>query len=265
MKQIPIKNLKTYYKHNAVFFSGSNIIVEPNENRPFINFKVGLDESQSDIKEIFLDENLLFVELQSISEQCKMDIFPSKIFLRGAPNEDVIHILRGVQCLNWNRKCCYCSQCGAPINPVNNHLEKQCKPCGLSFFPNLSPAIMVLVRKENQILLARSPHFKKGMYAALAGFIDVGESAECAVHREVQEEVGLKIKSLKYFGSQSWPFPGSFMIAFTAEYLEGDIIMEPNEIEDAQWFDIHNIPDIPPMPSISRKLIDSACVLPVSM
>jgi NAD+ diphosphatase len=136
-------------------------------------------------------------------------------------------------------------------------LEKKCKACDLSFLPNLSPAIMVLLKRENEILLARSPHFRQGMYSALAGFIDLGETAECAVHREVQEEVGLKVKSLQYFGSQSWPFPNSFMIAFTAEYLSGEIIMEPNEIEDAKWFNIHNIPDLPSMPSISRRLIDS--------
>ena len=116
---------------------------------------------------------------------------------------------------------------------------------------------LVTNAKENKILLARSPHFRKGMYSALAGFVDIGETAECAAHREVQEEVGLKIKSLKYFGSQSWPFPSSFMIAFTAEYLSGEIIIDPNEIEDAKWFDAHNITNLPDMPSISRRLIDS--------
>ena len=100
-------------------------------------------------------------------------------------------------------------------------------------------------------------HFRKGVYSALAGFVDIGETAEYAAHREVQEEVGLKIKSLKYFGSQSWPFPSSFMIAFTADHLDGEIIMEPNEIEDAQWFGLNQLPDLPPMPSISRQLINS--------
>lgn len=166
-------------------------------------------------------------------------------------------MLQAIQWLTWSKRNNYCSKCGNSIALVQNASEKKCHSCNSSFFPSLSPAVMILIKKENKILLARSPHFRKGMYSALAGFVDIGETAEYAAHREVQEEVGLKIKSLKYFGSQSWPFPSSFMIAFTAEYLDGEIIMERNEIEDAQWFDLNQLPDLPPMPSISRRLINS--------
>lgn len=116
---------------------------------------------------------------------------------------------------------------------------------------------MVLIQRNHQVLLARSAHFKPGIYSAIAGFIDIGESAEEAVYREVKEEVGIEISKLEYFGSQSWPFPNSFMIAFKAHYLSGELSINPNEIEDAKWFDIDDLPAIPSYPSISRKLIDS--------
>src|ERR1700722_8943106 len=111
---------------------------------------------------------------------------------------------------------------------------------------------MVLIQKGNEILLGRSAHFKPGVYSALAGFIDIGETAEMAAHREVKEEVGLEITELEYFGSQSWPFPDSFMLAFKAKYLRGEINIDTKELEDARWFNLNNLPAIPPHPSISH-------------
>ena len=116
---------------------------------------------------------------------------------------------------------------------------------------------MVLIKRDDRILLARSPHFRPGMYSAIAGFVEIGESAETAVHREVMEEVGINIRDLTYFGSQSWPFPASFMIAFTAHYAGGEILIDRSEIEDAKWFSVHDLPDLPLPPTIVRSLIDS--------
>ncbi|NPE28907.1 NAD(+) diphosphatase [Methanococcoides sp. SA1] len=104
--------------------------------------------------------------------------------------------------------------------------------------------------------MARSHHFKKGMYGLVAGFVEAGETIEHAVHREVKEEVGVSIKELSYFGSQPWPFPSSLMIGFTATYESGEIEIDTNEIEDAQWFSIDNIPTPPSKRSITGSLIE---------
>jgi NAD+ diphosphatase len=256
MRKIIEKEFKSYYEQNAMFFNRNTIFTYPNQTSPLINFKAGLDCFVGQIQEVFLFQNRLFVEVAE-PEHANLISYSAKIFLRGLINDEVNIMLQAIQWLTWNKRNNYCSKCGNSIALVQNVSEKKCHSCNLSFFPSLSPAVMVLVKKENKILLARSPHFRAGMYSALAGFVDIGETAEYAAHREVQEEVGLKITSLKYFGSQSWPFPSSFMIAFTAEYLDGKIIMEPNEIEDAKWFDVNQLPDLPSMPSISRRLINS--------
>jgi len=116
--------------------------------------------------------------------------------------------------------------------------------------------MMVLVTHGRQLLLGRGVNFPSGFYSALAGFVEAGESVEETVHREVMEEVNVRVKNLKYFSSQSWPFPNSLMIAFTAEYDGGELRPDPAELVDAQWFDIDEMPRIPPSFSIARALID---------
>ncbi|MFH0966628.1 MAG: NAD(+) diphosphatase, partial [Methanobacteriota archaeon] len=131
-----------------------------------------------------------------------------------------------------------------------------CPSCGLITFPRLSPAIIVRITDGDRILLARSPHFPSHMYSVLAGFIEPGESLEATIHREVFEEVGVRVSDLRYFGSQPWPFPDSLMIGFTARYVSGDITCDGVEIEDAQWFTRDQMPELPGILSISRALID---------
>jgi len=142
------------------------------------------------------------------------------------------------------------------MEPQSTERAKRCPKCGLLHFPRLAPAIIVLVERGDKLLMARSRHFASGMYSVLAGFVEPGESLEEAVIREVKEEVGISIKDIQYFGSQSWPFPHSLMIGFTATYEGGEISMDDTEIEDAGWFSIDKLPPLPGKISIARKLID---------
>jgi NAD+ diphosphatase len=134
---------------------------------------------------------------------------------------------------------------------------KQCPQCKLVNYPRLSPSIIVAVRRGNELLLARSPRFPAGMYSVLAGFVEPGETLEQAVEREVQEEVGLTVKNICYFGSQPWPFPNSLMIGYRAEYAGGEIQIDRVEIEDAGWYTAEHLPAIPSRISIARQLIEA--------
>ena len=130
--------------------------------------------------------------------------------------------------------------------------------CGHTAYPRISPAMMVLVRRGGSILLARNIAAPPGRMSALAGFLEAGESVEEAIHREVREEVGLEVKELRYFASQPWSFPHSLMIAFTAEYAGGDLVLDTREIVEAAWFGPGDpLPELSPRQSISRALIDA--------
>jgi NAD+ diphosphatase len=163
---------------------------------------------------------------------------------------------RAVQIVDWDRTHQFCGRCGTELKTKTSERAKECPQCGLLHFPRLAPAIIVLVERDREILLARSRHFLANMYSVLAGFVEPGESLEEAVVREVREEVGVEIKDIRYFGSQNWPFPHSLMIGFTATYAGREITLEDSEIEDAGWFTVDNLPPIPGKISIARKLID---------
>lgn len=162
---------------------------------------------------------------------------------------------RASQLLEWDRSHRFCGVCGTPTELQAAERARICPACRHTAYPRLTPAMMALVWRPGELLLARSPHYAKGMYSALAGFVEAGESLEDCVHREVAEEVGLQVGDLGYYGSQSWPFPNSLMVAFTARYAGGEIVPQADEIEDAQWFALDNLPAIPPRFSIAGHLI----------
>lgn len=166
---------------------------------------------------------------------------------------------RAKQIVEWNRTHWFCGRCGTRTAPGLEELAKQCPNCGMVYYPRLTPAAIMLVHRGEELLLARSPHFPPGMYSALAGFVEPGESIEETVRREVREEVGVEVGTIRYFGSQPWPFPNSLMIGFTAEWTGGELkIGEPEEIEDAGWFRISgDLPTLPPEVSIARAMIDA--------
>jgi NAD+ diphosphatase len=163
---------------------------------------------------------------------------------------------RAVQIVRWDRTHQFCGQCGTPTKTKAGEYAKVCTKCGFMSYPRLSPAIITAVTKGDKILLARGRRFAGVMYSVLAGFVEPGETAEECLKREVREEVGIEVKNISYFGSQPWPFPNSLMLAFTAEYESGQIIVNKSELVDAGWFTADNLPPIPGKLSVARKLID---------
>jgi NAD+ diphosphatase len=165
---------------------------------------------------------------------------------------------RATQLLDWQNNHRFCGRCGTPTTMKAGEMAMLCPACGLLAYPRISPAVMVLVRDGDRLLLARSPHFKPGVFSALAGFVEPGETLEQCAAREVREEVGIAIANLRYFDSQPWPFPNSLMVAFFADYAGGTIAPDTNEIEAADWFPLDALPLLPEPISISRRLIDAA-------
>jgi len=161
-----------------------------------------------------------------------------------------------VQIVNWDRDHQFCGRCGSGTLDRPKERAKECPNCGLISYPRISPAIIVLVEREGKVLLARSHRHPQGLFSVLAGFVEPGETLEGAVAREIKEEVGIKVRDIRYFGSQPWPFPNSLMIAFTCHYASGDIVLEEEEMAEAGWYNPDELPPIPPKISIARRLID---------
>ncbi len=189
-----------------------------------------------------------------------MSLMPARE-LFGLVNEaDFALIAKALQLSHWWQDHQYCGRCGASTKPKAAYLDfgLSCSACQLVQYPRLSPCIIVAITGPKGLLLGRSPHFAKGRYSTLAGFVEVGESAEDAVHREVFEEVSVNIEKVNYMFSQTWPFPHSLMLGYLAHYQSGDIQVDGIEIEDAQWFHPDNLPDLPDKNTIARKLINLA-------
>jgi NAD+ diphosphatase len=150
--------------------------------------------------------------------------------------------------------------CGSCANPTTRSLKNKflfCSKCQHEIYPHIAPSIIVRIHKDDQILMARGVNFPPNAWGLIAGFVEIGETLENAVKREVMEEVGIEIKNIRYWGSQPWPFPtNSIMIGFTAEYVSGEIVIDPEEIEQAGFYNKDNYPGLPSTSySIASKML----------
>lgn len=162
---------------------------------------------------------------------------------------------RALGLLNWHDATRFCPRCGAPLEDHPVELARLCPSCARILFPRISPAIIVLVRKEGKILLARHAQRNQDVYSCLAGFLEHGETLEECVAREVGEETGIAVKNITYVGSQSWPFPDQHMVAFYADWASGEIAVDKNEIAEAHWFDPEKLPNTPMPGTVAWRLI----------
>ncbi|MGB7598642.1 MAG: NAD(+) diphosphatase [Gallionella sp.] len=198
-------------------------------------------------------------ELDRLPENARGELMPVRSLFSLAGKEAIYLAGRAIQLLDWQKNNRYCGRCGATTIIKTGQFAMICPACGLVAYPRISPAVMVLISRGDELLLARSPRFKPGVFSALAGFVEAGENLEQCAAREVLEEVGIQISNLRYFRSQSWPFPDSLMVAFFADYAGGIIKPDLDEIEDARWFSRSALPALPEPVSIARQLIDAAC------
>jgi len=177
--------------------------------------------------------------------------------LFGALDEDIFFLAgKAIQIVKWDQTHQYCGRCGSHTEELPGERAKKCPKCGFISYPRISPAVITAVLKDDKILLAHNKNFAGNMYSLIAGFVEAGETLEECVQREIIEEVGIKVKNIRYFGSQPWPFPNSLMIGFVAEYESGEISVDGVEIEAADWYHIDNLPELPKKLSIARVIID---------
>lgn len=178
--------------------------------------------------------------------------------MQGARLPDDLLSLGGMamQALYWESTSSHCPRCGEGTERIEGEWGKKCARCRYEHYPHLHPAVIVLVRDGNRVLLARKAGWAPGRYALVAGFVDNGESLEGAVCREVKEEVGVDVTDVTYAGSQNWPFPSQLMVGFVAAYAGGAVRVDPEELEDARWFPCDALPDGPSRHSIARFLLD---------
>lgn len=202
-----------------------------------------------------------------VSEGLSLAILPTNAESGGAPldlraalaeadDSRFATLARAAQIATWHDRHRFCGRCGHALQEHGTDLARECPACNLVVYPRISPCIIVLVTQGERCLLARNPRFPAGRYSTLAGFIEAGETAEAAVAREVQEEVGIEVCNIRYVTSQSWPFPHSLMLGFFADHAGGELRPDGEEITDAGWFDGTSLPDLPPPFTISRQLID---------
>lgn len=163
---------------------------------------------------------------------------------------------KGAEILYWDRNTKFCGVCGAPMN-FHTDISKRCTNCGKEVWPQLATAIIVLVRRGDEILLVHAHNLRGNYYGLVAGFVETGETLEECVRRELMEETGVEVENIRYFGSQPWPYPCGLMVGFYADYVEGDLHLQRSEIAYGGWFDKQNLPDIPGKVSMARMLIDA--------
>ena len=185
-----------------------------------------------------------------------LQLVPIRQLITSWSKEQFLQASRAVQLLEWRRNHKFCSHCGHPTEVHPSEYAMVCPSCRYHQYPRVNPCIItVITRGDDEILLAKSVHNKTNMYGLIAGFVEVGETLEEAVQREAFEEVGLRLKNVQYMSSQPWPFPSNLMVAFRAEYESGEIKLQEEEIADAQFFKIDQLPEIPFKGSIAHSMI----------
>ncbi|MGL4982799.1 MAG: NAD(+) diphosphatase [Treponemataceae bacterium] len=240
-------------------FSNAEILVDENGNLPSAR-AIECFFSQQLISDWFTDSEYNFTALLlEDTMTCPLDYkwIPLHDFFASHKNQNELIMIasRAKTLLLWRKNTRFCGQCANPLVDEKTLLARSCSFCSYTVFPRISPAVIVLVTKGNLVLLAKHKNRTSDVYTCLAGFVESGETLEACVQREVKEECAIDVKNIQYVESQSWPYPDQLMIGFTAEWSNGDIVCQKDEIEDAQWFSKEKLPSIPPQGTIAYNLI----------
>lgn len=234
-----------------------DVILKNGELPDFEDVKYILEKEEKG--EFFLEDtfDICVLELKSIDNiQDEYEHRYLREYFAYGMEEDVFKLSRAKALIAYHKNNKYCTSCGSRLINSDKETLKMCPKCNATYYPQIAPCIIMRVVKDGKILLANHANRNQDIYACIAGFVEAGETLEQACFREVLEETNIKIKNIKYLGSQSWPFPYQLMLAFSAEYESGEIKVQESEIKTADWFDPNNLPNVPMPGSISYKLIN---------
>ena len=223
-----------------------------NQTKPFLSIAL-IDNCYFYVLNVNKDENILGLFLNPKS----INFVDLRQILGFLDQSSFLLASRASILQTWISTNGFCSICGKTNFYNENEGAFECKCNSSPKYPVISPCIITLIHDEERILLGRSKFFPSNMYSTLAGFIEAGENAEEALIREVKEEVNVDVTDIEYYSSQSWPFPAQLMLGYFCKYKSGKIMLNDNELEDARWFNINELPIIPPDASISGQLIRS--------
>jgi len=243
----------------VLHFKGNSLLLKTDGDQLQIPRKKDFSEIKAEAFFLFtLDEKACFLVNGELGINNKSLDYRDIGFFRTIKQQDIAWgSIVGLHLWNWYSEHRFCGKCGARMQHKIDERAMQCPECGALYFPKISPAIIVAITCNDKLLLARNANFPEGWYALIAGYVDVGETLEETVKREVKEEVGLEIKNIRYYTSQPWPLSGSMMVGFVAEADEHQsICIDNNEIVDAAWFSRGNLPNHPNNLSISGELIE---------
>ena len=264
-----IRELHESLKENSklIIFCDNKILYDQTKNTYSFEIKdLNLTDLEKPYLAIAINENSYFYVVEINEDQNIFGLYmdPDSINfidlrqILGVLDQSSFLLASRASILNtWVSNNIFCSVCGNDhlFNAAEGAFECSCN--NSPKYPSISPCIITLIHDEDKILLGRSKFFPPNMYSTLAGFIEAGESAEQALAREVKEEVNVDVTDITYYSSQSWPFPAQLMLGYLCKYKSGDIFLNDEELEDARWFNINELPIIPPQASISGQLIRS--------
>ncbi len=259
----PALSPDTSTKHQTfIIFYYSNILITKDDEMPSFIFNEMPEQiasskySKQHLGKLNNSNCDIIGLLEKPSEIEKTEFVPIRALFNKLPQEQLLLAGRANQIINWAVSHRFCGRCAHKTQNKEHELALICNNCGITYYPTISPAVIVAVVKDGKILLGHSKRFKGQFYSVLAGFLEIGETFEECVAREVKEEAGIKVKNIKYFGSQPWPFPNSMMVGFTAEWAGGEIALHDEELDDANWYAPEEMPNTPGTFSIAGQLIE---------
>lgn len=229
------------------------------EQQLVVNDHFELPELEATQDELYLDHIANQIIVRNIASDVQLPdgfhLMPIRELIMRWNKAEFEQASRAKQLLEWRSNHRFCSKCGATTAPHTTQLAMVCSNCHYFQYPRVQPCVITIIRREDTILLAKSVHAKNDMYSLIAGFVEVGETLEQAVARETLEEVNLQVNNIQYLSSQPWPFPSNLMLAFSADYEAGELKLQEDEIADAKFFKIDELPHIPMRGSIAYEMI----------